>query len=79
MYYLFEMYYKLITVQYYIVDCVSWVPRLTLLNLQKIGLMNTLSEQNLLICRGLTLQEFEYNRLLNDKQGKEQIFWTSFL
>ena len=74
MYYLFEMYYKLITVQYYIIDCVSWVPRLTLLNLQKIGLMNTLSEQNLLICRGLTLQEFEYNRLLNDKQGKEQIF-----
>ena len=74
MYYLFEMYYKLITVQYYIFDCVSWVPRLTLLNLQKIGLMNTLSEQNLLICRGLTLQEFEYNRLLNDKQGKEQIF-----
>ena len=34
MYYLCEMYYKLITVQYYTVNCVSWVPRLTLLNLQ---------------------------------------------
>ena len=30
MYYLCEKYYKLITVQYYIADCVSWVPRLTL-------------------------------------------------
>ena len=37
MYYLCEKYYKPITVQYYqyyIVDCVSWVPRLTLLDLQ---------------------------------------------
>ena len=32
MYYLCEKYYKPITVQYYIDDCVSWVPRLTLLN-----------------------------------------------
>ena len=30
MYYLCEKYYKLITVQYYIFDCVNWVPRLTL-------------------------------------------------
>ena len=29
MYYLCEKYYKPITVQYYIADCVSWVPRLT--------------------------------------------------
>ena len=28
------MYYKPITVQYYIADCVSWVPRLTLLDLR---------------------------------------------
>ena len=28
-----EKYYKTITVKYYIADCVSWVPRLTLLNL----------------------------------------------
>ena len=35
MYYLCEKYYKPITVQYYIADCVSWVPRLTLLDLRK--------------------------------------------
>ena len=34
MYYLCEKYYKYITVQYYIADCVSWVPRLTLLDLR---------------------------------------------
>ena len=34
MYFLCEKYYKPITVQYYIADCVSWVPRLTLLDLQ---------------------------------------------
>ena len=34
MYYLCEKYYKPITVQYYIADCVSQVPRLTLLDLQ---------------------------------------------
>ena len=34
MYYLCEKYYKPITVQYYIADCVSWVPRLTLLDLR---------------------------------------------
>ena len=33
MYYLCEKYYKPITIQYYIADCVSWVPRLTLLDL----------------------------------------------
>ena len=32
-YYLCEKYYTPITVQYYIADCVSWVPRLTLLDL----------------------------------------------
>ena len=34
MYYLCEKYYKPITVQYYIANCVSWVPRLTLLDLR---------------------------------------------
>ena len=34
MYYLCEKYYKPITVQYYIADCVSWVPSQTLLDLQ---------------------------------------------
>ena len=33
MYYLCEKYYKLIIVQYYMVDSVSWVPRLNLLDL----------------------------------------------
>ena len=33
MYYLCEKSYKLIIVQYYIADCVSWAPRLTLLDL----------------------------------------------
>lgn len=34
MYYLYEKYYKaIITVQYYVADCVHWVPRLTLLDL----------------------------------------------
>ena len=32
-YYLYEKYYKPITAQYYIANCVSWVPRLTLLDL----------------------------------------------
>ena len=31
--YLCEKYHKPITVQYYVIDCVSWVARLTLLNL----------------------------------------------
>ena len=33
-YYLREKYYKPIPVQYYRADCVSWVPRLTLLDLR---------------------------------------------
>ena len=53
MYYLCEKHYKPITVQYYIADCVSWVPRLTLL--EQTGLTNALLEQNSFICRGLTV------------------------
>ena len=45
-YYLCEKYYKPITVQYYIADCVCWTYKQT-------GLMNVLSEQNSFICRGL--------------------------
>ena len=33
MYYLCEKYYKSVTVQSYVASCVSWVPRLTLLDL----------------------------------------------
>ena len=49
MYHLCEKHYKPFTVQYYITDCVNWVPRLTF------GLMNVLSEHHLFICRGLTI------------------------
>jgi len=31
---LYEEYYKLITVRYYIADCVIWITRLTLLDLE---------------------------------------------
>ena len=41
--YLCEKYYKLITVQYYIADCVSWVPR----QANFVGLMNKLDSQTL--------------------------------
>ena len=34
-YHLYKKCYNPITVQYYIVDCVSWVPRLTLLDFHK--------------------------------------------
>ena len=34
MYYFCEKYYKPLSVQYYTADCISWVPRLTLLDLQ---------------------------------------------
>ena len=33
MYYLCEKYYKAITVQYHVINCVNWAPRLTLLGL----------------------------------------------
>ena len=45
MYYSCEKQYQPITVQYYIVDDASWVPKLTLLGLQ-IRLSNALSEWN---------------------------------
>ena len=50
MYYSCEQCYKPITVQYYIVDCVSWVPRLTLLDLEQIGL--TCSQNGIHFCVG---------------------------
>ena len=52
--YLCEKYYKPIRVQYFIADCVSSVPRLTLLDLQT-ALMNVLSEWNSFVCRGLAV------------------------
>ena len=53
-YYFCDRYYKPIILQYYIANCVSWVPRLTWLNLQ-VGLTNTLSEWNMFVCRELTV------------------------
>ena len=54
MYWLCEKYYRPITVQYYIASCVSWIPRLNLLDLQ-IRFMDMLLEQNSFICRRLTV------------------------
>ena len=48
MHYLCEEYYKPGKVQYHTANCVRWVPRLTLVDLQ-IGLANLLSEWNSLI------------------------------
>ena len=58
-YHLCETYYKLMTTQYGITDCVSWVPRLTLFDLQT-GLMNVFSIRNSFVCRGLTVQAYRY-------------------
>ena len=55
-YYLCGKYYKPITVQYYIADCVGWVPRLCW-TCEQTGLTNMLLKQNLFICRGLTVLE----------------------
>ena len=41
--------------KYYITDCVSWVPKLTLLDFQIRFKMYYRSERNLFICRGLSL------------------------
>ena len=55
-YYLCEKYYKPIIAQYYVADCGSWVPRLTLLGLKNtLKLINVLLEWNLFRCRGLTV------------------------
>ena len=43
-YYLCENYYKPITVQYSIASCVSWVPKLILLDYEQTGLTDGLSE-----------------------------------
>ena len=57
MYYLCEKYYKPITVQYHIINGVSWVPKLALFNLQ-IGFRNTLLEWNSFIGMGLPIKYF---------------------
>ena len=53
MYYLCEKYYKPNIVQYYIASCVSWVPRLTLLHYEWIGLIIVLLKWNSFVQREL--------------------------
>ena len=55
MYYLCEKYYKPITVQHSIANCISWVPRLILLDLEQTGLMNVVFVQTSFIWRGLAV------------------------
>ena len=56
MYYLCEKYYKPITGQCYIAHCVSWVPRLTLLDLtNKLDLRTCPWNGTHSLCRGLTV------------------------
>ena len=50
-YYLFIKYYKPIIVQYYIADCVSWIPKLTLLDLLYINMYNIFLQVNTLKAR----------------------------
>ena len=70
MYYLCEKYYKPITVQYYIADCVSWVPSLTLLDLQTNWTYgHTL--MNSFVCWGFTVMDIvnvRIKELLRDKE-----------
>ena len=53
--FVWKKYYKPMQVSHCIADCVSWVPRLTLLDFQTNGLMNVLLEQSSFICRGLAI------------------------
>jgi len=58
MYYLCEKYYKSITIHYNIANYVSWVLRLTSLDLkEQMWLTNMLSEWDSFICRRLTIVE----------------------
>ena len=65
MHYLYEKYYKPITVQYYVADSLSWVPRLNLLELWVNWTYEYAIEWDLFICRGITIIE--------TTQSKEQI------
>ena len=53
--YLCEKYYKPVTVPYYIANCVSLVPRLTLLDLPTYGIYKVPSKWNSFIGKGLTV------------------------
>ena len=49
MYYLYEKYYKPMTIQYCMANYVTWVPRLMFWTYEQIGLANVLLEWNLFI------------------------------
>ena len=55
MYYLCEEYYKPVTVQYHTANCVRWVPRLTLLDLQRNWTCKPALGTELTHLRGLTV------------------------
>ena len=59
MYYFCEKYYKPVMVEYHRVDCVRWVPKLTLLGLGT-NWTYVLLEWNSFICRGVTVYLVEY-------------------
>ena len=50
--YLCEKHYKLITIQYYVADCVSWVPKANFVGLKELmGLMTVLMKRSVFIWR----------------------------
>ena len=53
--YLCEKYYKTVTVQYSTADCVSWVPRLALLDLGTSWTYECAFRMKLICCEGLTI------------------------
>ena len=55
MYYLYEKYYKHITIQYCMADYVTWVLRLTFWTYEQMRLANVLLEWNLFVCGRLPL------------------------
>ena len=74
MYYSCEKYYKPITVQYHITYCISWVPKLTLLDLWTCSWNRTL-----FVCRGLTVLKYScWNQLetASLRGSKFIIIWT---
>ena len=70
-YVLCEKYYKPITVQYYIANCVSWVPRLTCWTYEQTGLMNVLLEWNSFVHRGFTVLTSWVKAMLPERQPSE--------
>ena len=59
------------SMRYYAANYVSWVPRLTLLDFEQIGLTNALSEWNSFIYRGLTV--YPFYRCLTENWGSERL------